>query len=198
MDSLIRDSQFEMACITGDIDFIKKINMFNYYVDDGIINACTYGHLDIVKYLLEQHNSYYSPHNINLENYFYSACENGHYNVVKYLCELHLHCPQYRPVLIHLKLEHGLRIANTNNHYMIVRYLCELHHKINILLPSHAKNVTPYYKKINEDIIYLEIVYGVMLNRYKTTVYLLNLYRKYNYNPSNNKDCYFGLRVPSP
>jgi ankyrin repeat protein len=83
------DSAFKDACTKGDLTQVKnliKSNNDNIDYDLGLIFASTYGHLDIVKYLLT--SSELEKHaNINTQDDYplRIASSNLHIDVIKYL-----------------------------------------------------------------------------------------------------------------
>ena len=48
---------FVEYCIKGDLEYIKKNygNLDNDIIYNGLCSSCSYGHLEIVKYLLEKY-----------------------------------------------------------------------------------------------------------------------------------------------
>ena len=105
--------EFIVACKENDLNTIQQMT---HMVDmnEGFIWACSYGHIDVVRYLVQNTN-------INIhardEEGFIWACKNGHIDVVKYLVPL--------GVDIHAQYEEGFIWACNNGHIDVVRYLVQ-------------------------------------------------------------------------
>lgn len=116
---------------------LKFQHYSNYQLNNVFIQACEYGYLDVVKYLLT--STELTKHaNIHAHDDagFRWACENGHLDIVKYLLtspELTEHAD------IHAYNDYGFRSACEYGHLDIVKYLLtspELKEHADI----HAKN----------------------------------------------------------
>jgi len=81
--------KYEEACINGNIEtVIKLFNKIDYKHDKflGFVNACKYGHLNIVKYHVDKIKNF-NVH-VNKDEPFVLACWNNHLNVISFLYSL--------------------------------------------------------------------------------------------------------------
>ena len=106
--------EFIVACKENDLNKIQQMmHMVDISINEvGFKYACYYGHIDVVKYLVQ--NIDIDVHARDEEGFRW-ACYYGHIDVVKYLVPL--------GVDIHAKNEYGLMWAWWNGHIDIVRYL---------------------------------------------------------------------------
>jgi ankyrin repeat protein len=110
-----------IVCEKGYFDLVKFFNenwgyiSDDYCMDDNINNpidiACAYGHLDIVKYLVENRRKHirFNKWRCSTSAIDY-ACEGGHLEIIKYL---------------YSKNVHGTNDAFNNNHTHILDWLNE-------------------------------------------------------------------------
>jgi hypothetical protein len=128
--------------ITGNLDAIKELikiyhNDIDLYdiIEWGFCLACKYGHLNIVKYLIDiyktpyNENKYYNKINIHYKDEygFQLACRSGQINIVEYLVNLYKTNKDYNKIDIHKNDELGFRWAYENKHKHIVKYLIGLY-----------------------------------------------------------------------
>jgi len=110
---------FTNACEKGRLDRVVELvnNGVNIHANNeyGFQLACYNGHLEVIKYLMEQEDKP-NIHAYN-ETGFRWACENGRLEVVKYLME------QDDKPNIHAGNEEGFQSACYNGHLEAVRYL---------------------------------------------------------------------------
>lgn len=110
------------CCEHNNFEAIKRIvnDGFNiiHYNEWGFRLACQYGHLDIIKFLINSRNvlDIYAYD----ENGFRWACLNEHLEVIKYLMSL------TNPPDIHIVNDLGLQNACLKGHLEIVKYLINL------------------------------------------------------------------------
>ena len=144
----VKMEDFHRATEVGDIDYVKKYleqnRISQYDIDYCLICSASNGHLNIVKYLVEEHQA--DIHADRDEAINMSACR-GHLHVVKYLvekgadihdldeyvlrssaCNGHLHVVKYlvsRGADIHARNEYALRWSAAFGHIDVVKYLVE-------------------------------------------------------------------------
>lgn len=117
------------ACERGDLETIQLIATRNFsYVVAGInlyfVNACTFGHLHIAKYLLQLKPDLDVC--LLLNTPAKTACENGQLHVVEWLLETN-------PNIIHIsKHWTTFMFACINNHLHVAKWLFQLNPNINI------------------------------------------------------------------
>lgn len=92
-------------------------------IDPPFITACKYGHIEIVKLLLDLKDDRYVDVHVEEEYAFRLACYGGHLEIVKLLLSL----KGNRYINIHHKYEHGFYLAGCYGHYEIVNLLLSLH-----------------------------------------------------------------------
>ena len=142
------DNKYELSDISDpSADIIVKASncdnlaVVKYLVENGadiynkdyaLQEACSNGHLEVVKYLVEQN----TKKSKRCEGFsLVSAAKNNHLDVVKYLLE--------KGVDIHTDNNDALRKASKNNHLEMVKYLVEKGayiHPNNGALESASKN----------------------------------------------------------
>ncbi len=126
----------------------------NTFVEDAmmlpLMDACSNGHVHIVKYLCELHLYDNNYKKIDI-NYYSSkwAFMNGHLMVFKYLCELHKHIKTYDKIYIHSIPEGDFRQAVKNKNYKTIRYIFTLYRKEYIPLSNLLYYKYGLYKKID-------------------------------------------------
>jgi len=141
--------RFEDACRHGNFEtvtLISKTNLLNFidfeYKDDnGLMLACEYGHLNIVKFLLTTEDLKHKVDiHSNEEHALIRAAKYNHLEIVKFLLtspELSEHCD------IHKNNDLALRYACRKGYIDIVKYLIadpQLKDHADI----HAKNDDPF------------------------------------------------------
>lgn len=118
----MKEKNIYSACRNGDLSFIKsyfKKSKNSYDIDLTFQWVCTYGHLEILKYLLTSQELIHHR-DIDYDHGFRYACANGRLDVVKYLLtspELKEHAD------IHVWGDYGFKSACMNGHLDVVKYL---------------------------------------------------------------------------
>ena len=111
----------DRAINSGDIDYVKAYLEENKIsrndIKNALIRSAQNGHLEVVKYLVEEHQA--DIHAQNEGGLRWSA-QNGHLEVVKYLVEEH-------NADIHADDEYALRLSAENGYLDVVKYLVEEH-----------------------------------------------------------------------
>lgn len=78
------------ACKGGSLDILRMIidhaerNGVELDLGEGFTEACSEGHIDIVKYLINNYSNY-DDYFLDIEEGFYCACNTGQLELVKYL-----------------------------------------------------------------------------------------------------------------
>lgn len=150
--------RFVQACISGDLYQVKQLIKehpdldvhFGFYSEEeGFRNACVYGHLDVVKWLVEYAISIGSPINIRSALYgrtFESTLANGHYKLLKWVVKRHREAsPDHPDMLINPRtsFRSACEVGNLKGTKWLVSYMkyvdfcgifCRLHY-----LPDAAK-----------------------------------------------------------
>jgi ankyrin repeat protein len=120
MSQVRLDNAFVGASMYGYLDVVEvlleagaNVHAFNDYA---VRLASKNGHLDVVKYLVEEHGADVRAQS---NNAIKRASENGHLDVVKYLVE---ECD----VDVHASNDWAVRIASGNGHLDVVKYLVSM------------------------------------------------------------------------
>ena len=92
---------------------LEKLRNFQYKYEEAVRRASENGHLEVVKFLLEQGADIHSSGNYPLR----IACKNGHFDLVKFLIE--------HKADIHAYDGQALRWAKESGHLQIVSYLID-------------------------------------------------------------------------
>ena len=153
------------SCKLGDLNAVKEIlQSGNYDIyekhgfgKNGFMYACIFGHLNIVKYLVEMKYNIHEKDKYG-GNAFMHACDGGHLNIVKYLVEINYN--------IYEKCNGGMNgfmVACVHGYLNIVKYLVEInydiHEKTNdgingfmVACSSGHLNIVKYLVEINYNI----------------------------------------------
>lgn len=99
----------------------------NDHAEQSIITAAEYGHLDIVKYLLEQIELYDNPIlRDQVETVFSVAAEHGHLDILKYIVEM-----EHKYGKVDELLQSAFTYAIEGGHVNVLKYLISLENKDN-------------------------------------------------------------------
>jgi ankyrin repeat protein len=155
------------SCKFGDLNTVKEIfksgNDKDIYEktnhgSNGFMKACIYGHLNIVKYLVEINYNIHEKDNDGM-NGFMGACVFGHLNIVKYLVEMNYN--------IHEKdnnSKNGLIHALERKNYDIV--ICLLEHGIEMIerhkglckeIENRMNEIQTFYNAIEKNLNAIDI-----------------------------------------
>jgi hypothetical protein len=126
--TLFQRMDFINVCEEGRLDRVIELvnNGVDIHADEdyGFRIACLYGHLDIIKYLMEQEDK---PNiHVDDEYGFQLICQNRHLEVFKCLMEY-----DNKPNN-HVYKEYGFQWACHNGHLEVIKYLMSLDNKPNI------------------------------------------------------------------
>jgi len=112
--TLIHQYEFVNACDKGDLEIVKVLIIRGEYITDvGLQSACVHGHLNIVKYLVQEGADANSDGGYPL----IYACEHGHLDIVKYLVE--------NGANVYEECSLALSSAIESDHLEIVKYFVE-------------------------------------------------------------------------
>ena len=108
-----RNYYLSVAAENGHLNIVKYLveQGIDFQEEDALVYAVRNGHLDIVKYLVEKGSDIH----INNEEPLREASKRGYLNIVKYLVE--------RGADIHVNDDEPLRKARQNGHVDVVQYL---------------------------------------------------------------------------
>jgi len=106
-------SKLYEAIKNDDLESVKILLQRGFYNDYPLRKAARYGHLEVVKYLLEQGADLHVDNDYPLRK----AARYGHLEVVKYLLE--------QGADLHVDNDYPLRYAAENGHLEVVKYLLE-------------------------------------------------------------------------
>lgn len=81
MDNALEETELAKACILGDLEAVKRANKNDVDICVGMFKACDKGHIDIVKYLVEECKA---PISLQMT---LNACRLNKLDVVKYTIE---------------------------------------------------------------------------------------------------------------
>ncbi len=189
---------FRAACINGHYEIVKYMcdfcinfpnsyNVIDFYdMEDPyakeydkdyhkyggsvIYTAFVYGHLNIVKYLVElyKYNKNYKPitQYVSLNSCLEAASEYGHLDIVKYLVELYKNDNTYEQFSDYM-IGECLIVASRYEKYHIVKFFIDLY--------KNNKD----YKTIYLNALNRALHMSLMMN-YKSIAYLLTLHCKKN------------------
>ncbi len=128
-------------CKNGDIEGIENMSLEGCDLNRGFSWACSSGHYNVVRFLVElyRNDSTYTPINIPVYNNqgFLHACFNGHYTIVRYLVELYRYDSIYKPIVIDFWHELCFRKACENEHSKVINYLLRITKKHKHYKPFH-------------------------------------------------------------
>ena len=115
------ENNFTIACKNGHLEIVKYlIDNYQFDVhwnyDDAINNACVYGKLNVIVFLLENDRLHYNYEDVY--NILFCACECGYLDVVKYFIENYNCDPHYDD-------NKAIVSACENNCLNVIKYLCE-------------------------------------------------------------------------
>jgi ankyrin repeat protein len=117
-----------------------------------IHGACSCGHLNVVKFLIEQHHVDYECFDYFANRPLHSACSEGHLEVVQYLikvCHVEVNTRNYFDST-------ALHCASTNHHLNVVKYLI---HECHVNVDEKDMNeCTALHFAIHSNIDGLELV----------------------------------------
>ena len=104
-------------CKKGNLDNIIALINQGYNKNNILLQVCSYGHIQVVKYLVEKCGV-----NVRVDNDWAvrHACANGHVEVVKYLVEK---CKAN----VRANIDYAVRWACGAGHLQVIKYLIETH-----------------------------------------------------------------------
>lgn len=119
-----------IACRYGHVEMVKLLLDNGADVklknNEALIAACRYGHIEIVKLLIDK------KADPKTENAFFSACRNGHFDIVKLLLK--------HGAPLNARNGYALTTASWNGHLEIVKFLLDQGVYINEELISAVKD----------------------------------------------------------
>ena len=137
---------FEMACSYGHLELVKKLlnEDYNVYINDKTTfrEACSEGHLNVAKYLLSYTNNNNININLNYTYAFHYACSAGHLDVAKWLYSI-----EGSNINLNIDNNNIFRTACKHGKLNVVKFLLDLpENNININAGDNTEYVTDKYR----------------------------------------------------